>query len=159
MNFLAIMIAALVLAGCAEESKQGSTHTIEALRGQWVVINYWAKWCKPCIREIPELNRLDRDYAEISVLGVNYDDATGEDLATQIHQLDIEFPVLPQDPAAGLGAPRPVVLPTTLILNPAGQLTQTLLGPQTLDSLLQAIKKPANGPVWRKSLKGDLGPE
>ncbi|MEH6636515.1 MAG: TlpA disulfide reductase family protein, partial [Halioglobus sp.] len=57
------------------------------LRGQWVVINYWAQWCKPCIKEIPELNELDQQYAKITVVGVNYDDASGQDLAQQVAKL------------------------------------------------------------------------
>jgi len=108
------------------------------LRGQWVVINYWAQWCKPCIKEIPELNELDQQYAKITVVGVNYDDASGQDLAQQVAKLGIKFAMLGADPAAELGVSRPVVLPTTLILDPAGQLATTLIGPQTLESLAQA---------------------
>jgi hypothetical protein len=47
------------------------------------------------------------------------------------------FASLDSDPSAQLGIPRPVVLPTTLILDPSGKLTATLLGPQTLESLLR----------------------
>ena len=104
-------------------------------------MNYWAKWCKPCIREIPELNALNRDYAQVTVLGVNYDGAEGEELSRQISELKINFPMLPEDPASKLGAPRPLVLPTTLIINPAGELSQTLIGPQTLESLTTATEQ------------------
>ena len=141
MKFLQILAALLALSACTEAPEQNLTRTIEDLRGQWVVINYWAKWCKPCIREIPELNELNRKYEQVSVLGVNYDGATGEELATQLLELGVEFPMLEQDPAPGLGVPRPQVLPTTLILDPSGQLTQTLVGPQTLASLARATQQ------------------
>jgi thiol-disulfide isomerase/thioredoxin len=105
-----------------------------------VVINYWAKWCKPCIEEIPELNELDHLHDDITVLGVNYDGATGEDLATQLRDLNVAFPTLDEDPAELLGQPRPSVLPTTLIINPEGELVHSLVGPQTLESLLAATR-------------------
>lgn len=107
------------------------------------MINYWAQWCKPCIKEIPELNTLDQKYPQVTVLGVNYDGATGEELAVQRAKFGIEFTALTTDPASQLGTPRPVVLPTTLILDPTGQLSATLVGPQTLASLVQAIEQPA----------------
>lgn len=111
---------------------------LEALRGQWVLINYWAQWCKPCIDEIPELNAIDRKYDNVTVLGVNFDGAGGEELAQQAQKLGVEFTSLERDPAAALGVPRPVVLPSTLVVNPAGELVTTLLGPQTLESLEEA---------------------
>ncbi|TXS92144.1 TlpA family protein disulfide reductase [Parahaliea maris] len=136
-----ILLATLVvlLAACSSESDPGPTG-LAAHRGQWVVVNYWAKWCKPCIEEIPELNRLDAGHEQIRVLGVNYDGLTGEELEAQVTELGVEFPIIP-DPAAELGTPRPVVLPTTLILNPDGELAVTLVGPQTGESILAAMER------------------
>ncbi len=137
-TLLALLI---LLAGCQPPAAPaGNAALLESLRGQWVVINYWAKWCKPCIEEIPELNALDREHEDIAVLGVNYDGATGEDLAAQLKELKVGFPTLAEDPAELLGQPRPTVLPTTFIINPEGSLVQALIGPQTLESLLAAIR-------------------
>jgi thiol-disulfide isomerase/thioredoxin len=142
---LAFLTQIIILAACSQDSGPGnrsaSTASIADLRGQWVVINYWAKWCKPCIKEIPELNELDQHYSQVTVLGVNYDGATGEELASQLESLGVEFTMLTEDPAAGLGLPRPVVLPTTVILNPTGNVSQTLIGPQTMASLARATKQ------------------
>ncbi|MEH6582382.1 MAG: TlpA disulfide reductase family protein [Halioglobus sp.] len=141
MKILAMVAIAVTLAACADPGEQGKQIRIDDLRGKWVVINYWAQWCKPCIQEIPELNELDRSYEQLVVVGVNYDGATGDELADQVGKLNIEFAILPHDPAGSLGTSRPMVLPTTLILNPDGELTQTLLGPQTLASLAQATEQ------------------
>lgn len=109
-------------------------------RGQWVVINYWATWCKPCIKEIPELNQFSKTQAQKVILfGVDFDNSQGEELKEKRDKLAIEFPVLTEDPAAILGFDRPAVLPTTLVINPQGELSATLLGPQTAHSLQQAI--------------------
>ena len=72
------------------------------------------------------------------MLGVNYDGVAGEELRQQVDKLGISFPVLTTDPATQLGIERPVVLPTTLILAPEGQFRETLVGPQTLQSLSAA---------------------
>ena len=127
----------LALAACSPAEKPGNTLQLDELRGQWVVINYWAIWCKPCIQEIPELNKL-AEMPQVTVLGVNYDGISGEELDQQLQKLGVTFPTLKTDPAAQLGLARPVVLPTSLVLDPQGQLSDTLVGPQTLETLATA---------------------
>jgi len=144
MKYLRCLAVLLALLACSDQQTTAREPRLEELRGQWVVINYWAQWCKPCIEEIPQLNALDAKYTQVTVLGVNYDGASGAELEQQRQKLGVAFASLAADPAARLGTPRPVVLPTTLILNPAGQLVATLLGPQTLESLAQATEQAAN---------------
>lgn len=138
MKFLAVVLLVNALTACAPKDLGTGSLQLDKLRGQWVVINYWAQWCKPCIKEIPELNKLDRDNPNVTVLGVNYDGATGEELQAQLQKLGVSFTTLLADPAAQLGVPRPVVLPTTLIIDPEGEVRASLLGPQTLESLTRA---------------------
>jgi len=138
MKRLLLLTLALTLPACGGGSGAADPVDLNQLRGQWVVINYWAQWCKPCIKEIPELNTLNRQHSQVTVLGVNYDGTTGQELEQQLEKLGIEFATLSADPARQLGVPRPVVLPTTLVLDPGGQLSATLVGPQTLASLAQA---------------------
>ena len=40
------------------EDIQGNTHRLEDYRGKWVLVNFWATWCPPCLSEIPQLNSL-----------------------------------------------------------------------------------------------------
>jgi thiol-disulfide isomerase/thioredoxin len=128
----------LFLAACGGKSATSGQPSLASVQGHWAVINYWAEWCKPCIKEIPELNLLAQEYPKIKVLGVNFDGASGDELERQVEQLGISFPTLATDPSAELGTSRPMVLPTTLILAPDGTLKDTLVGPQTLESLLAA---------------------
>lgn len=130
----------LVVLLCACSEQAPGPVNLEQAKGHWTVVNYWAEWCAPCIREIPELNQLANDYPNIKVLGVNFDGATGEELQAQVAKLGVEFPTLAADPAPRLGTVRPSVLPTTLILSPEGVVADTLLGPQTLESLLSALE-------------------
>lgn len=111
----------------------------EAMKGRWVLINYWAEWCKPCLEEIPELNAFAEAHPEkVAVLGVNYDGVEGEALSRAIKRFGIDFPVLARDPASAFRFARPEVLPVTFVINPEGIVQQRLVGPQTFADLKRA---------------------
>lgn len=101
-----------------------------------IVINYWATWCAPCRKEIPELNELDHQLSDrLDVIGVNFDGVVGEQLNQQMAKLGIEFDNLYIDPRHIWGLDAVTVLPETLIINGQGQLMHRLIGPQTKSSL------------------------
>lgn len=129
----------LIVSACTPpefETSEGSSGRFADFRGKWLVINYWATWCKPCIEEIPELNRFATNHSDrVVVLGVDFDSKQGDALKQSIEKLGITFPVLAEDPSGTLVFPRPKVLPTTVLFDPSGKLHKTLVGPQTGDSL------------------------
>lgn len=136
-------VVMLLLVGCAEPDfydDKGEGHYYLKLRSNWLVINYWATWCAPCIREIPELNRINAESSDIKVFGVNFDGVKGEELSKQITRMKINFPVFAEDPRFKFGIPRPEVLPTTYIFSPDGNRIISLVGPQTAESILAEIK-------------------
>ena len=61
MKHFATIALVLLLGACGDKPETGGVPRLEDLRGQWVLVNYWAQWCKPCIEEIPELNQLDSE--------------------------------------------------------------------------------------------------
>lgn len=140
------VITALVLGLVGCESRQlhlldADSEAWEAYRGRWVVINYWAEWCKPCREEVPELNRFFSLFQQqVAVLGVNFDQPGEAELRRQVEVMGVNFPVLMQDPFALLGYSRPAVLPTTLIFTVDGKLQHTLVGPQSVESLQRRLK-------------------
>ena len=120
----------------------GSSVSIAGFRGKWLVLNYWATWCLPCVKEFPELDHFDQSNAEVTVLGLNFED--GE--LARIHKFLARHPVHYQilrvnvyDPPEALGAP--MALPTSFIVNPQGHLVKTIIGPVTKQSLSEAINK------------------
>src|SRR5690554_7457367 len=93
------MLMLLSASGCEKielERADGTQANWDKYRGQWVLVNYWAEWCKPCLEEIPELNELDKA-PDISVLGVNFDGITGTALEQLGEDMGIEFLMLGQD--------------------------------------------------------------
>ncbi|NNC54661.1 MAG: TlpA family protein disulfide reductase, partial [Pseudomonadales bacterium] len=109
--------------------------------GRWVLINYWAEWCGPCIEEIPELNALQAAHSEkLAVLAVNFDRIEGDALRELAQRMGIEFQLLEQDPADALRLSRPSALPATYLFEPDGSLAAVLVGPQTAEMLLSRIE-------------------
>lgn len=134
------LCAGLLLVGCAEDwgvDQHGRKVAAEQLDDQWLVINYWAEWCKPCRTEIPQLNQLEQQLRGkgARVLGVNFDALQGERLARAAEAFDIRFTVLAQDPALRLQLPRNDVLPVTYIIDADGRLRERLVGEQTAAGL------------------------
>jgi thiol-disulfide isomerase/thioredoxin len=143
----ALCTVVLALGGCGRESAAPPAPLAPAAdplvqaRDEWLLINYWAEWCKPCLEEIPELNAFAREHAtRARVLMVNYDGVQGAQLLAQAKRLGIETTLLDSDPAARFGYQRPQVLPVTYVIAPAGRVHGTLIGPQTGETLLAAIE-------------------
>ena len=110
-------------------------HSLEAYRGKWVVLNFWATWCAPCRHEMPSLDRLQAAMPEIAVVPV----ATGRNSVTGIEKFfeEAEVKALPilRDPKSDLARGMGVMgLPVTVILNPEGQEVARLIGDAEWDS-------------------------
>tara|TARA_B100001093_G_scaffold259608_1_gene248157 strand:- start:159 stop:602 length:444 start_codon:yes stop_codon:yes gene_type:complete len=139
-----ILLAMVLLAGCQQEVSYplhgGGAVTMENTDGRWLIINYWAVWCAPCRKEIPELNEFAETYADqIRLVGVNYDGVTGPELSAQMARLDVQFSTLLEDPRALWSLAATDVLPETLIIDEHGDLRHRLVGPQTLETLRQLL--------------------
>lgn len=135
----------LLLTACEPtnfEDLKGNKGHFSNFKGDWLVINYWASWCKPCLIEIPELNTLDQQHPNIRVFAVNYDQLSPEELAPEAQAMGIEFTVLLQDPVAVFGYPQPTRLPTTVLVSPDGEVTEIREGLQTEAGLLAAMGLP-----------------
>ena len=64
---------------------EGNNVFLSDLKGKWIIFNYWADWCPPCIKEIPELNNLQRNYSnKLKVFLINFDMLEGEELNQQL---------------------------------------------------------------------------
>lgn len=142
-----IVILSFALAACQREDhgaltdSKGQTIAMQALKGKIVVVNYWATWCKPCLTEMPDLNKLyEANQAKIIVLGVNFDGLDNEKMNAFASKLQVKFPLFSQFPIEKYGIQEVAGLPTTFIISPQGKLVKTLQGPQTMASLEQALQ-------------------
>lgn len=133
----------LLAAGCSQpelSDVDGNGIRLATLHEKPLIVNYWATWCAPCIKEIPELNHLASSQKDnLTLVGINFDQPTGKEAVSQVQRMKIEFPVLAGNPAVLLGVETPAVLPTTYIFKSGGELHATLVGPQTEQTILDAM--------------------
>ena len=128
----------LILFACQKndiEVFNGSNTNLDKLEGNWIVINYWADWCAPCIKEIPELNEFAYENKDIFVFTFNFDHLDQEDLAPIAKKFNIEVPSLVTHPRDIWGIQTPPAVPATFFINPNGELSLSLFRPQTKDAL------------------------
>ncbi len=110
-------------------------------RGKWIVINYWASWCKPCYKEIPELNAFYQanKAQKVVMFGVNYDRVKQAKVLALASSMGMIFPNLAGNPIKQFGVASIKGLPATYIISPEGKLVKTLFGPQTQAQLNKVI--------------------
>jgi len=119
----------------------GSTYQFKELQGKWVVINYFAEWCAPCLREIPELNEFKKltDSKQNAVLfGISYDAMQDHELTLLAEKYNIAFSLI-NNIETNLPFETPQYLPATYLIRPDGTLAGQLLGEQNSKSLSEAI--------------------
>ena len=110
------------------------------LEGKWTVINYWADWCPPCIKENPELHKFDKNHEDIQDFLFNFDRLEGEELNEQMVRFNITLTALITNPQDFYDIVIPEALPVSYLINPNLQLVETLNGPQTEMSFIEVIK-------------------
>lgn len=144
--YLLIIVATVTLSACDRSTRyadlDGNQLTLKQFKGKWLLINYWASWCKSCYQEIPELNNFYQKHKKDGILlvGVNYDLVPSEQLRKLVNQFHIAFPVLTTDPAKELGINDIPGLPSTYVIGPDGQVAKRLFGVQTEKSLEEALQ-------------------
>ncbi|MCB1555085.1 MAG: redoxin family protein [Xanthomonadales bacterium] len=119
-------------------------------RGHWVLLNFWATWCAPCLNEMPELDAFDKAHDDAEVIGLAWEETTAEELATFLGQRPVSYPVALLDvyaPPKDFPAPRG--LPLSVLIAPDGTVHKKFLGPVTRAELEREIRtaEPASPPV------------
>ncbi len=118
----------------------GKLHRASDHKGQWLVINFWATWCPPCIHEMPELERFyQANKPRAQVWGVTFEDTPKEKIVEFVERLGVTYPILGhgQDPQTGYG--HVTVLPTTFVIDPDGLFHRRFEGPITARQLESVI--------------------
>lgn len=115
----------------------GVERRLSDYRGKWVVVNYWATWCPPCLEEIPELETFHDSHKDVDavVLGVNLEDIDLARLQQFVEEQFISYPVLRDRSRARTELGAIPGMPTTYVVSPAGEVVARQVGGVTRDML------------------------
>jgi thiol-disulfide isomerase/thioredoxin len=130
----------------AVDTVDGKRFDLAQHRGRWVVVNFWATWCGPCLKEMPALSALDTMREYIDVIGLAYEDTTPEAMRAFLVKHPVSYPIAMIDvyaPPADFETP--AGLPTTWLIGPDGKIVKRFIGPVEPHDIEAAIAA-AGGP-------------
>lgn len=114
--------------GFSFKDMDGKTHTLAGYKGKWVVVNYWATWCPPCLEEIPDLIALHEKRKDMAILGIALEYKDAKQVKSFVDDNLMSYPIVLGDDKLIQQVGPADVLPTTYIYNPQGQLAKVRRG-------------------------------
>lgn len=121
----------------------GKSYDLASQRGHWVIVNFWATWCVPCIKEMPDISRFVATHKNVSAIGLAYDDSAPADIKAFVAKHPVVYPIAQvtlDKPPKDFDEPRG--LPTTYVIDPQGRLARTFVGPVNAETLSAVIGGP-----------------
>ncbi|MDP2761036.1 MAG: TlpA disulfide reductase family protein [Sideroxyarcus sp.] len=150
MRWRGLALALLLLLGATGVNAQsfvfkdmrGQTQRLADYRGKWVLVNFWATWCPPCLEEIPDLVDLHQAHSkkDLVVIGVALE-SSEKSVRQFVDRFKVNYPIVLGDYDLAAQVGEVDVLPTSYLYNPQGELISYQQGMITRDSIESYIKR------------------
>ena len=118
----------------------GGHFDLAAERGKWVIVNFWATWCSPCIKEMPDISAYVVAHKDVTAIGLAFEDTDAVEVEAFAKAHPVSYPLAQVDvyaPPPDFETPRG--LPTTYLIAPDGHVAKQFTGPINDTDLDKAI--------------------
>lgn len=147
-TLFALSVALPAFAGSATAEKptlriatlDGKTFDLAGHRGRWVVVNFWATWCAPCIKEMPDISAFVDAHKDVAAIGIAWEDTERAEVDAFVKAHKVSYPLAQGDiynPLEDFEEPRG--LPLTFLIAPDGRVARKFTGPITGADLEKAM--------------------
>lgn len=140
LSFLTFVVQAEDFQFRFEDSK-GKIHRLSDYRGKWVLVNFWATWCPPCLEEIPDLISLYKERDDVMIIGIAMDYADTETVMKYAEAMSVPYPIVFGDRQIAEQLDELSMLPSTYLFDPEGKPAARkigLLSREEIDNFLRS---------------------
>lgn len=117
----------------------GKSHSLAGYRGKWVIVNFWATWCPPCLEEIPDLVAIKEARKDVEVIGIAMEFQDARQVMQFADGMFVNYPIVLGDRKISESIGQVDGLPTTFIYDPQGKLAERHVGKITRKQIERII--------------------
>lgn len=139
--FLLCLAQAALAADWKLKDKDGISHTLAGLQGKWVLVNFWAPWCPPCLEEMPGFNALQKRHTDLQVIGVAVMYGKKKEVLDVVRAQALAYPIVMGSESIASEFGEISGLPTSFLYSPTGQLVGRHEGPLSARDIEQAMAR------------------
>ena len=137
---LALCAASLGMHAFELRDTTGTPQRLADLRGKWVVVNFWATWCAPCVKEIPDIALFAKEQGDKTrVVGVALDWDSEKQVLAFARKVGHTYPLVLGTETSEKAFGKMKGLPTTIVYDPAGKIAYKKTGTVTKELLLRIV--------------------
>lgn len=141
LAFLLCSALAAQADGWKLKDKDGVSYTLAGQQGKWVLVNFWAPWCPPCLEEMPGFNALQKRHTDLQVIGVAVMYRKKKEVLDVVRQQSLAYPIVMGSESIASDFGEISGLPTSFLYSPAGKLVGRHEGPLTPRDVEQAMAR------------------
>jgi thiol-disulfide isomerase/thioredoxin len=143
--WLFVCLAFLSLPAAADnftlKDSKGKVHTLAGYKGKWVLVNFWATWCPPCLEEIPDLVSLQEKHKDLAIIGIAMDYQDPKQVVDFADNMLINYPIVLGNEQIVSQIGSVSGLPTTYLYDLAGKKVAYNVGALTKEAVEKFIAK------------------
>jgi thiol-disulfide isomerase/thioredoxin len=126
-------------AGFSFTDTKGKTHRLEDYKGRWVLVNFWATWCPPCLEEMPDLVKLHETRKDLAVIGIAMEYQDPQYVKDFAENMFVSYPIVLGNEKIAAQIGQVPGLPTTYLYDPQGRLSTYHVGALTREAVERYI--------------------